>query len=111
MKSEHAIQSEIMLAVSKHDCTIVRTNTGTVKTVDPETGEVRFFNAGPPKGWPDLTGFRHSDGKMILIEVKNEKGRLRPDQKRFASVAQKFPVLYGVCRSVEDAIELIEGES
>ena len=106
MKSEHAIQSEIMLAVSKHDCTIVRTNTGTVRTNDG-----RMFNAGPPKGWPDLVGFRHSDGKMILIEVKNEKGRLRPDQKRFASVAQKFPVLYGVCRSVEDAIELIEGES
>ncbi|WP_147661046.1 VRR-NUC domain-containing protein, partial [Lacticaseibacillus saniviri] len=93
MKSEHAIQSEIMIAVSRAGCTIIRTNVGKVRT---DTG--RMFDAGPPKGWPDLTGFRHSDGKLILIEVKNETGRLRPEQKKFAEFIKQYPVLYGVAR-------------
>lgn len=103
MKSEHEIQSEIMLALSRADCTIIRTNVGKVRT---ETG--RIFIAGPPKGWPDLTGFRHRDGRLILIEVKNEKGRLRPEQKHFAEFIQRFPVIYGVCRSADDAVKLLE---
>jgi hypothetical protein len=104
IKSEHAIQSEIMLAVSRHGCTIIRTNVGTVKTNDG-----RLFSAGPPPGWPDLSGFRHSDGRMILIECKNARGRLREDQKRFAAMIKRYPaVIYGVCRSAEDAVRLIE---
>lgn len=102
MTLEHTIQSQIMVAVNQHGCTLIRTNTGQVKT---DSG--RFFNAGPPNGWPDLTGYRHIDGKIILIEVKNERGRLRDDQKRFAKMIAKYPVLYGVCRSVDDAIKLI----
>ena len=103
MNSEHKIQSEIMLAVSKEGCTIIRTNVGKVRTADG-----RMFSAGPPPGWPDLTGFRHSDGKMILIEVKNETGKLREDQIKFQKFIEDKPVLYGVCRSVEDAIKLVE---
>ncbi len=107
IKSEHAIQSEIMLAVSRHGCTIIRTNVGTVRTQDG-----RLFSAGPPPGWPDLTGFRHSDGRMILIECKNARGRLREDQKRFAAMIKRYPaVIYGVCRSAEDAVRLIEGDN
>ena len=67
-----------------------------------------MFDAGPPNGWPDLTGFRHSDGKMVLVEVKNERGRLREDQKRFAEMIKNYPVIYGVCRSAEDAVKLLE---
>lgn len=55
----------------------------------------------------DLYGFRKSDGKIIYIEVKNEKGRLREDQKRFLEEMEKYPVIAGVCRSVEDAIKLV----
>lgn len=103
MKAEHTIQSEIMLAVSQHECTIIRTNVGKVRTADG-----RWFIAGPPKGWPDLTGFRHKDGKIILLEIKTKKGKLRPEQKRFAEFIKDKPVLYGVCRSVEDALKVIE---
>lgn len=102
MTSEHEIQSRIMLAVSQAGCTIIRTNVGKVRTADG-----RMFSAGPPPGWPDLTGFRHSDGKIILLEIKNEKGRLREDQKRFAEFIKDKPVLYGVCRSVEDALNVV----
>ncbi|KRM73030.1 VRR-NUC domain-containing protein [Lacticaseibacillus brantae] len=104
MTTEHDIQNDIRVAVSRAGCTIIRTNTGRVMTKDK-----RMFDAGPPKGWPDLTGFRHSDGKLILIEVKNERGRLRDDQKRFAEFISQYPVLYGVARSVEDALKIVEG--
>ena len=56
MTAEAKIQNDIRVALSAHGCTIIRTNSGSVKTVDG-----RMFIAGPPKGWPDLTGFRHSD--------------------------------------------------
>ena len=41
--------------------------------------------------------------------LKNEKGRLRDDQKRFKKLVENMPVLYGVCRSVEDALKIVEG--
>lgn len=103
-KSEHSIQNEIMLAVSQRGCTIARSNAG--RAYSKSGAVIQLF----PKGWPDLTGFRHSDGKAILIEVKNEKGRLRDDQKRFAEYFKNVPFLYGVARSAEDAINIIEGK-
>lgn len=60
-----------------------------------------------PRGFPDLCGFRHSDGRFFAIEVKNEIGRLRPDQIRFAKFVRQFPVLYGVARSVDDALKIV----
>lgn len=103
MKSEHAIQSEIMLALSTHGCIVARTNVGTVRTVDG-----RLFNAGPPKGWPDITAIRRNDGRAVLIECKNAVGRLREDQKRFAAMIADTNIIYGVCRSAEDAVKLLE---
>lgn len=103
MKSEHTIQSEIMLALSKHDCTVIRTNAGQVKTEDGR----RIMLA--PKGWPDLTAVEHQTGRMVLIEVKNEKGILRPEQKKFAANIQQYPkIIYGVARSAEQAIQIVE---
>lgn len=103
MTAEAEIQNQIRVAVSQHGCTIFRANVGKVQTKDG-----RWFDTGLPNGYPDLCGFRHSDGKAIYIEVKNEKGRLRPDQVKFQEFISQYPVLYGVCRSAEDAIKLVE---
>lgn len=103
IKSEHEIQNEILLALSKSGATVCRSNAGKVKTKDGRT--IALF----PKGWPDITGFRHSDGKMILIECKNQRGRLRDDQKQFDEFISQYPVLYGVARSSEDALEILKG--
>lgn len=105
IKSEHQIQNEIRVAVSAADCTVFRTNTGTVIMPDG-----RPFSTGLPKGFPDLCGFRHHDGKMFFIEVKNQHGQLRPEQKKFAAFAQRYPVLYGVARSADDALNIIGGD-
>jgi hypothetical protein len=102
--SEHKIQNDIRVAVSQHGCTIFRANVGKVKLPNG-----RWFDTGLPRGYPDLFGFRHSDGKMFFIECKNEVGRLRPEQKVFQKFVKPLPVLYGVARSVDDAIAIIEG--
>lgn len=104
MESEHKIQSDIMLALSKNNCTVFRSNAGKVRTIDNRT--IMLF----PKGFPDLCGFRHSDGKFFAIEIKNKKGRLRPEQKQFGVFISNYPVLYGVARSVEDALEIVNDE-
>ncbi|EOA3406119.1 VRR-NUC domain-containing protein [Enterococcus faecium] len=105
MKSEHQIQDEIRIALAKNGCTIFRSNAGQVTTIEGR----QFY--GMPKGFPDLCGHRNSDGKAVYIEVKNERGKLREDQKRFAEFLNGQPVLYGVARSVEEALKIVEESS
>ncbi|MFC6208207.1 VRR-NUC domain-containing protein [Levilactobacillus tongjiangensis] len=104
IKSEHEIQNEILLELSKSGTTVCRSNAGKIKTKDGRT--IALF----PKGWPDITGFRHSDGKMILIECKNDRGRLRKDQQQFEKFISQYPVIYGVARSVDDALAIVDKE-
>lgn len=105
MTAEHKIQNDIRVALSRNQCMVFRANVGRVKM---ENG--RYFETGLPSGFPDLFGFRKTDGKIFFIEVKNEKGRLRPAQKVFGKALSALPVLYGVARSAEDAIKIIERE-
>ncbi|MCY9807477.1 VRR-NUC domain-containing protein [Lentilactobacillus senioris] len=105
MTREQKIQNDIRVAVSQAGCTIFRANVGKVLM---ENG--RWFDTGLPKGYPDLFGFRNSDGRFFFIECKNETGKLRDDQKRFAAMLKKYPnVLYGVARSVDDALKIVGG--
>lgn len=105
MLSEHAIQSAIMVAVSKHQCTIFRSNVGKVKTADG-----RWFYTGLPKGHPDLYGFKWSNGKIFYLEIKNTKGKPRPDQIRFHEILTKHGIIHGIARSVDDALKIIDEE-
>lgn len=99
---EQEIQNQIRVAVSKNKCTIFRANVGKVKTEDG-----RWFEAGLPQGFPDLFGFRHSDGKIFFIECKNETGRPRADQIRFHNFLTKQHMIHGIARSPEDALKII----
>ena len=92
-----------MLALAAHGCIVARTNVGTVRTKDG-----RLFTAGPPPGWPDITAIRRVDGRAVLVECKNARGRLREDQKKFAAMIAQTPVIYGVCRSADEAVKLVE---
>lgn len=104
IKSEHAIQNEIQVALSKHKCTVFRANVGKIRLPDG-----RFFSTGLPKGFPDLVGFRWIDGKIFFIEVKDAKGRLRPDQIVFHQMLASHSIIHGVARSVEDALMIVDG--
>lgn len=101
MTKEITIQNNIRLALHPY-AIVFRTNVGKVRMADG-----RFFDTGLPKGYSDLSGFRKSDGKMFFLEIKNEKGRLREDQKHFLNEMGKYPVIVGVARNVEEAIALI----
>lgn len=104
MTEEHIIQNKIRAALSPY-AVIFRANVGKVKTPDG-----RFFDTGLPAGFPDLFGFRKSDGKAVFIEVKSPSGKLSEAQKNFGKAASQYPVIYGVCRSADDALRLVKGD-
>ncbi|EAC7045418.1 VRR-NUC domain-containing protein, partial [Listeria monocytogenes] len=53
--------------------------------------------------------FRGTDGKMFFIEVKNEIGKLRQEQRNFQQAMEITPAICGVARSVEEALKIVEG--
>lgn len=102
MTEEHAIQNAIRIALSEY-ATVFRANVGSGVTYDG-----RHFDTGLPKGFSDLFGFRHSDGKVFFIEVKAPSGRLSKDQIHFLEQMRKHGAVAGVARSVEDALKIIQ---
>lgn len=101
MTEEHAIQNEIRIAISKY-CIIFRINVGKGYTKDG-----RYFQTGVPPGFSDLFGFRKSDGRAVFIEVKTKTGRISIEQQNFLEAMQSSGAIAGVCRSTEEAIELV----
>ncbi|MGP0604379.1 VRR-NUC domain-containing protein, partial [Listeria monocytogenes] len=53
-------------------------------------------------------GFRGTDGKMFFIEVKNEIGKLRQEQKNFQQAMEITPAICGVARSAAEAVRIVE---
>ena len=105
MTEEHAVQNEIRIALSPY-ATIFRANVGKIRTPDG-----RFFDTGLPKGFSDLFGFRHSDGRIFFIEVKTKTGRISPEQKNFIEQMRLRGAIAGIARSAEDALKIIpEGQ-
>lgn len=102
MTKEHAIQNAIRIALSEY-ATVFRANVGKAYTLDG-----RFFDTGLPKGFSDLFGFRHSDGRIFFIEVKTPTGRLSKEQANFIQQMQNYGAIAGVARSVDDALKIIQ---
>ena len=101
-KSENRIQSEIMVELSKRGHKVFRANAGKVQ--DARTGTwIKLL----PRGFSDLFGFK-SDGTAIFIEVKKPIGKLRPEQMKFRDAVMEYPVIYGVARSAEEAVDIVE---
>lgn len=101
MTEEHAIQNAIRIALSDR-ATVFRANVGSGITYDG-----RHFDTGLPKGFSDLFGFRHSDGKIFFIEVKTPKGRVSEAQQNFIKQMRCHGAAAGVARSVDDALKII----
>src|SRR5690625_7719610 len=102
---EADIQNSIRLALNPYTI-IFRGNVGKVRLPDG-----RYFDTGLPKGFSDLFGFRKSDGKMIFLEIKTEKGRLRKEQEHFLNTMQQYPVICGgigraSCRERVERVEV-----
>lgn len=104
MTEEHLIQNQIRAALAPY-CVIFRMNVGAAHTADG-----RYFQTGVPAGFSDLFGFRKSDGRAVFIEVKTPKGRASEAQKHFIKQMNDSGAVAGICRSPEEAIELIGGK-
>ena len=111
--TEHKIQDSIRLALSQHGI-VLRLNSGKAyggnRVWDNRRQEYILTDLRPialcVKGTPDLL-FIGADGKVAFIEVKDDKGRAREDQKRFLSIVQQYGYRAGIARSVEDALNII----
>lgn len=102
MTEEHAMQNAVRIALSEY-ATVFRANVGSGVTYDG-----RHFETGLPKGFSDLFGFRHSDGRIFFIEVKTPSGRLSSCQKNFLEQMRNYGAIAGVARSVDDAVRIIQ---
>lgn len=106
LKGEEAcIQDSIRVALAQAGYIVFRANVGKVKQADG-----RWFDTGLPKGFFDLFGFEHDNGKIFFLEIKNEKGRVREDQKQFHRMLTKYGIIHGVARSPEDALKIVSEE-
>lgn len=103
MTEEHRIQNEIRLALAD-TCVMFRINVGKGYTPDG-----RYFDTGVPRGFSDLFGVRKADGRAVFIEVKTAKGRPTDQQKNFLETMRKNGAIAGVCRSSEEALQLVKG--
>lgn len=102
---EQSIQDSIRVALAQAGYIVFRTNVGKVKTADG-----RWFDTGLPTGFPDLMGYKPENGRIYFIEVKTETGRRRKDQVAFANGLRNKNVIYGVCRSAEEAVIIVRDE-
>lgn len=102
MTEEHALMNQIRLALS-HKCILFRVNVGSGRTYDG-----RHFDTGVPAGFSDLFGVRTADGKAVFIEVKTGTGRVSGKQQAFIAAMQQAGAIAGICRSVEEALQLIK---
>jgi len=121
LPSESHIQAAIRLALGGRDVVLWRNETGAAVPCrleelkaarkDPKVLERLIARGlvsyGLCKGSSDLIGIRR-DGRFVAIEVKAERGRLRPEQERFLGLVDAYGGLAGVARSVDEARRIIE---
>jgi hypothetical protein len=103
METEHDIQNNIRLTLSKLGWCCFRINSGKVKMMDG-----RWFETGVPPGFSDLIALK--DGKTVFIEVKAKKGKATKKQLHFLDQMRKRGFAADVVHSVDEAIKLINGD-
>lgn len=103
--AEQALQDSIRVELAQAGYVVFRTNVGKVKTADE-----RWFDTGLPTGFPDLMGYKPENGRIFFIEVKTKTGRRRKDQVAFANGLRNKNVIYGVCRSADEAVSIVKNE-
>jgi hypothetical protein len=95
-RKEAAALAEVLQALRNHSAVAwcERQNTGAAKV-----GE-RFIRFGW-RGCSDLLGML-KDGRLLAVECKAPKGRVRPEQAEFLSLVRRFGGVAFVARSAAD---------
>lgn len=113
--AETDLQQRIRLALgTRSDLRLFRNQVGQLP--DPRTG--RMVQFGLARGSADLIGWRTITitpdmvGRQVAvftsIEVKTERGRIRPEQQAWLGCVQSAGGIGGVARSVADALTIVE---
>jgi hypothetical protein len=99
MQPEKQIENDILRFLWSRDiyCWKVKS----VGTWDEKRGRFRKPSPFYKKGVSDIIGLLPC-GKLLAIEVKSEKGRLRPEQKLFLNEITQRKGLAFVARSISD---------
>lgn len=106
---EREIQHAIRLRLGREeDLVLFRNQVGQAKERDEETGAIRVIPYGLAKGSADLVGILRPAGRWFCLEVKAERGALRPDQRLWLELVRKFGGFAAVVRSVEEAVEALD---
>lgn len=108
--SEAEILRAILQLLRRHPKVALcwRQNSGTFQERNRD-GSVRYIRANTQRGMSDIMGAM-MDGRTLAIEVKSRTGRMRPGQEEFLQQIRAAGGVAGVCRSVEDAVRLLEGQ-
>lgn len=106
--SEADILRAIMQLLKRHPrvAQCWRQNSGTFQERNRD-GTTRYIRANTQKGMSDIMGVL-KDGRTLAIEVKSRTGRMRPGQEEFLQTIRSAGGVAGVCRSVDDAVKLLE---
>lgn len=100
--TEHDIQNQIRLELSKAGFVVFRANVGDFLTLDG-----RYMKSTLPVGFSDL--FAVKNGRVYFFEVKDAKGKATKEQLKFLQRMQDLGCCAGVVRSVDDVVELVGG--
>ena len=108
--SEAEILKAILSMLRRHPKVALcwRQNSGTFQERN-RNGTTRYIRANTQRGMSDIMGAL-MDGRTLAIEVKSRTGRMRPGQEEFLALIRAAGGVAGVCRSVEDAVALLEGQ-
>ncbi len=106
--TESQILKAIMSLLKRHPkvAQVWRQNSGTFQERNRD-GSVRYIRANTQRGMSDIMGIL-KDGRTLAIEVKSRTGRMRPGQEEFLQTIRQAGGVAGVCRSVDDAVALLE---
>jgi len=99
--TEQDMQNLIRVELSKTG-KVYRTNSGTA--YDRNGNVIKLM----PKGFADLMYFG-KDGTVAFIEVKTPTGKVKPEQLVFLEMMSNYGHRCGVARSVQDAINIVNG--
>ena len=97
---EAEILSEVMIEIGSIPGVLAwRNNTGMIKSADG-----RFVRFGTP-GSPDVIVI--AGGKFVGLEVKTERGRLSPRQRKWRAACETAGGIYAVVRDAHSAFMVV----
>jgi hypothetical protein len=105
-QSEAEIQKNIVEILKLKNYIVIRLNSG-MRMIGKRV--VRFYqimNNGAISGFPDL--FAIKNNKILMIEVKSKKGKLRESQEDFRKLAEKHGNSILVASSWQEVLKYVE---